>query len=112
MPGVAQVHVQFAQKFVPSHAARPLIERLERHDRFKHRERRRIGRCFGLSGLAEDSCDFWESFKLSILYLKNLRRFRDRHAWHRCRHVEQSSFVQRRHEFFAEPRKGENRQHE
>src|SRR5205085_4680893 len=46
--------------------------------------------------------------QLSVLYLKNLGRLSDRHSRHRRWHVEQSPFVEWRHELLAEPRVREN----
>ena len=86
-----------------------MVGRFERDDCFEHRQWRRISWRIGLACLAKDSAGLGNFFQLSILYLKNLCRLGDRHAWHCGGHVEQRALIQGRHEFAAEPQERENR---
>ena len=89
-----------------------MIRRFQRDDGFKHRQRRGIGRRIGLTGFAENGERFRNLLQLSILDLKNFRRLGNRHSRHRGGHVEQRSFIERRHEFASQFFERENRDDE
>src|SRR5207253_2477781 len=76
---------------------------LQRDNRFKHRQRRGIGRCIGLSSFAKNGQRFRNFLQLSILYLKNFCRLSDRHSGNGRWHVKERAFIERRHEFAPEP---------
>ena len=75
---------------------------LQTHNGFNHVERRWISRAIRAAGFAIDAHHFGKRLDQLVGLLKNLPRRRHADARIGCWHVEQITFIQRRHELAAE----------
>ncbi len=99
--------IHLRDELFPGHAGPPLVGWFELHHGFDHRERRGVGRGFGLPGLAEDTLDFGELPQHPILDLKHFHGFGDGDAGDSGGHEQDVALVQRRHELLAKTVKGD-----
>ena len=94
--------VEFGDQLLLRNPARPLLARLQHHDGFEHRERRRIRGCIGPAGLAQHVGYLRLALQTGVGELQQPLCLGNRNAGDGGRHVEQYTFVQRRDELGAQ----------